>query len=105
MAGSPCPVREPGDAANRTVERLRAAGHSGERITADVVLDAATIDRQKAAVRLGLLDTSDHDATRSWVRAELLHAIRFGRSWAGLDAADLRAEFEAAIKEIEGGRG
>lgn len=91
------------DSTRRTADRMLAAGHSRERAIADLVLDAALIDRQKTAVARGLLDTSAHDATRKWVRAEMLHAISFERRWAKMDPEELRAEFKAALSELGDG--
>lgn len=85
------------------VQRMLAGGMSPEAVAAEVAIDATVIDRQKKAAALGLLAPSAHDATRRWVRTELIHAASFGRRWSAMDPEDLRLEFEAALREVFGG--
>jgi hypothetical protein len=71
--------------ARESVDRLFEIGWSKERIIADMVIDGGTstggrgvLDRQKAVSVLGLVPRPTPEAVRSWVRAELIHAVDWG---------------------------
>lgn len=95
----------------RAVARMLGSGMSKEAVIADVVIDGGTgtdgkgvIDRMKAASRLGLYDVNAPGYMRSWVRAELIHAVVYGFRYGGMTEADLLAEMAAAIDEVCDGR-
>jgi hypothetical protein len=91
----------------RMVKRMLDSGVSKAAVIADAIIDGGAgtggkgvIDRMKAAGRLGLYDVNVPDYMRSWVRAELIHAVVYGFRYGGMTKEELLAEMASAIDEV-----